>query len=174
MMSEQWPNLLLQDVQYKVDETRFGVWRRFVYPDGQLFEEFTSHQRLIGLPLVHYTRGKCPETGKRLVAKGVVAIGRLAVGILAIGHASAGVVAIGQLGLGLVFGLGQASTGMLAIGQLAIAAEFGLGQISTGWIAIGQIAFGRYVLAQFGIGQYVWDMRGASPVAREFFRGLIS
>ena len=44
------------------------------------------------LPLVHYTYGKCPETGKRIVAHGVIAVGRLAWGIIAIGQASLGVV----------------------------------------------------------------------------------
>ena len=31
-------NLLLDEIQYKIDETPLGVWRRFLYPDGQLFE----------------------------------------------------------------------------------------------------------------------------------------
>src|SRR5256885_1818581 len=102
-------NQLLAEVEYKIDETPRGVWRRFLYPDGQLFEEFVSHRWVGGLPLLHYTRGRCPETGRRVVARGVVAIGRLAVGVVAIGHASAGVIAIGQLAVGLLFGLGQAA-----------------------------------------------------------------
>src|SRR5438270_367730 len=100
-------NLLLEKVEYKVDETPRGVWRRYVYPDGELFEEFVSHRWVGGLPLLHYTRGRCPETGKRVVARGVVAIGRVAVGVVAIGQASAGLVAIGQLAVGLMFGIGQ-------------------------------------------------------------------
>jgi hypothetical protein len=171
--SQRPQNLLLEDVQYKIDETPLGIWRRFVYPNGQLFEEFVSHRHFGSLPLIHYTRGRCPETGKRIVAKGVIAVGRLAIGIIAVGQASAGVVAVGQLGLGLLVGVGQATTGVLAIGQLAIGIAFGLGQIVTGWIAIGQFGIGQYVLAQFGLGEHVWDMRGVSPVARQFFRGLI-
>ena len=49
---------------------------------------------------MHYTRGKCPETGRRIIAKGVIAVGRLATGIVAIGHASFGLIAIGQLAYG--------------------------------------------------------------------------
>lgn len=173
MASQGYRNLLLEEIQYKTDETALGVWRRFVYPNGDLFEEFVSHGRLLGLPLLHYTRGKCPETGKRVTAKGIVAIGRFAMGGLAIGHASMGVIAIGQLAVGLFFGLGQAATGLVALGQLALAAQFGIGQIATGCVAIGQIAFGQYVLAQFGIGQEVWDMRGVSPAAHQFFRSLV-
>src|SRR5688572_21599592 len=90
-------NLLLRNVEYKIDETASGVWRRYMYPTGELFEEYISNRRLFGLPLLHYTRGRCPETGKRIVAKGFFAIGRLAVGVVALGHASVGLVAIGQL-----------------------------------------------------------------------------
>jgi hypothetical protein len=166
-------NLLLEPVEYRIDETRLGRWRRFVYPNGQLFEEFVSHGRLLGLPWIHYTRGKCPETGKRVVAKGVLAVGRLAVGVIAIGHASAGLIAVGQLAIGVLFGFGQAASGAVALGQLALGAAVGLGQIATGYVAIGQIAAGECVLAQFGVGPHVWDMRGADPVAVQFFRGLV-
>jgi hypothetical protein len=166
-------NQLFQKIEYQYVETSRGVWRRFLYPNGQLFEEFVSHTRVGDLPLLHYTYGKCPETGKRIVARGVVAIGRLAVGVIAVGHASLGLIAVGQLALGVVFGLGQAATGMVAVGQLAIAAIFGLGQFTTGVVAIGQLGLGRYVLAQLGVGEHVWDMRGASPVAKQFFRAML-
>ena len=71
-------NLLLEKVEYKIETTNFGVWRRFVYPNGSYFAEFKSHATFMGLPLFHYTRGKCPETGRRIIAKGVIAVGRLA------------------------------------------------------------------------------------------------
>ncbi|MHC4479291.1 MAG: hypothetical protein ACYTEL_27040, partial [Planctomycetota bacterium] len=110
-------NVLLEEIEYKVEETNFGVWRRFGYIDGTSFHEFTSHSSWMGLPLVHYTFGRNPETGRRVVAKGVIAVGRLACGIVAIGHASFGLVAIGQLALGLGLGLGQFATGLAVIGQ---------------------------------------------------------
>jgi hypothetical protein len=166
-------NLLLEDVEYKVEKTSLGVWRRFMYPSGQVFAEFVSHGRILGLPLIHYTYGRCPETGRRIVAKGVIAIGRLAVGVFALGHASAGLFAVGQLAIGLLFGLGQAATGLACIGQLAVGLALGLGQIATGYVAVGQLGFGEYVLAQIGLGSHVWVMREASPVAREFFEGLM-
>ncbi len=165
-------NLLLDKVEYKVEKTRWGVWRSFLYPSGVYFAEFRSHGELLGLPVIHYTRGISPETGKRVVAKGIIAVGRLAIGVLAIGHASAGIIAIGQLGLGLLFGLGQACTGAYAVGQLALAALFGIGQVATGQVAIGQIAWGEYVLAQFGVGEHVWSAERADPEAVEYFKGL--
>jgi len=168
------PNVLLEKVEYKVETTQFGVWRRYLYSTGAYFAEFKSHSTFMGLPLVHYTRGICPETGKRIIARGVIAIGRLAAGILAIGHASFGVVAIGQLGLGLLLGLGQGSTGLIAIGQLAAGLYFGLGQIATGYTAVGQIAVGKYVLAQIGYGDHVWSTSRRDPEAVNYFRALFA
>ena len=72
-------------------------------------------------------------------------------------------VAVGQLSLSLLCGLGQAATGMVAIGQLAAAVCFGL----------GQSAMGTYVSAQLGFGEHVWDTRGKSAAAEEFFRSLM-
>ncbi|HEV3340808.1 MAG TPA: hypothetical protein VG125_10645 [Pirellulales bacterium] len=166
-------NLLLEPIPYKVEETPFGVWRRFASEQLGFFEEFVSHQRLFGLPLLHYTRGRSPETGRTQCALGIVAIGRRAVGVVAIGQLSAGVVAVGQLAIGAMFGLGQATTGIVAIGQAAMGVAFGLGQVTTGFIAIGQGAAGVYVLAMRGIGRFVWDMAGCSPIAKQFFESLI-
>jgi hypothetical protein len=166
-------NLLLENIEYATEETALGTWWRFVYPNGQRFAEFVSHRKLFGLPLVHYTFGRCPETGKRVVARGIIAVGRLAVGVFALGQASLGLIAVGQLGLGLLFGFGQATTGVVCLGQLAIGLVFGAGQVATGYIAIGQVGLGHYVLAQIGVGTHVIDMRGVSPVAKQFFEGLM-
>jgi hypothetical protein len=165
-------NMLLQDVEYQTEITGLGVWRRFLYPSGSLFEEFTSHWQILGLPFLHYTRGICPETGKRVVAKGIIAIGRLALGVVAIGHASAGVIAIGQLAVGLPLGLGQASTGVFAVGQLALAVLAGLGQAALGNVVIAQFGLGNFVLAQIGFGANVWDMNRSDPAAVDLFGSL--
>jgi hypothetical protein len=172
-MGKSMKNLLLEKVDYKIEKTNLGIWRSYLYPTGEYFSEFMSHKKVLGLPLIHYTRGKCPDTGRRIVAKGIIAVGRLATGILAIGHASFGVLAVGQLALGLLFGLGQASSGLYAIGQLAIGFYFGIGQLATGITAIGQFGIGKYVLAQVGIGKYVWTQKTADPEAVEYFRLLL-
>jgi hypothetical protein len=164
-------NLLLEQVEYKIEETNFGTWQRYVYANGAGFHEFKSHATLFGLPLIHYTYGKNPQTGRRVVAKGIIAIGRLACGFIAIGHASFGLLAIGQAAVGVI-GLGQLSIGLAAIGQLAIAAYFGLGQFAAGYIAIGQVGIGKYVLAQAGFGEFVWSVQRADPQAVEFFKSL--
>ena len=166
-------NLLLEKVEYKIEETRLGIWRRFAYTGGIYFAEFKSHGTWMGLPLIHYTRGICPETGKRITARGVLGIGRFATGIIAIGHVSFGLVAIGQLGLGLLLGLGQGATGLFAIGQLAGGFLFGLGQFATGEVAIGQLAYGKYVLAQMGYGDFVWSLKRRDPAAVEYFKSFL-
>lgn len=162
-------NMLLENVEYKFERTYFGTWRRYVYETGARFSEFKSHDGILGLPFIHYTAGICPETGKRLVAKGVIAVGRKAVGVVAVGQAAAGLLALGQLAVGAV-AIGQAAFGIAVIGQLAIAVLFGLGQVTTGYVAIGQIALGHYALAQFGVGDHVWSTGRADPEAVEFFR----
>ncbi len=165
-------NLLLEEIEYQVEKTSFGVWRRHLTPSGAFFAEFRSHRHFLGIPLLHYTRGICPETGRRIVARGVVAVGRVAVGGVAIGHASVGLLAIGQLGIGLLFGLGQAATGAMAVGQLGMGLLWGVGQVATGVVAIGQLGFGEYVLAQLGFGEHVWSQDAADPEAVEFFKSL--
>ncbi len=165
-------NRLLEEIQYKIDQTKFGTWRRYGYANGANFEEFKSHAVLFGLPLVHYTYGRNPETGGRVVAKGILAVGRFAYGVIAIGHVAVGLLAIGQLAVGIGLGLGQFSTGVLAIGQAALGGWFGLGQFATGYVAIGQVAFGQYVLAQVGKGEFVLSMQRWDPEALRFFKTL--
>ena len=165
-------NLLLEEVKYKIEETDFGIWRRYGYINGTSYHEFKSHKQLFGIPLVHYTYGRNPETGRRRIAKGIIAVGRLACGVVAIGHASLGLLVIGQLAIGIVFGLGQLSTGLTAVGQAAISLYCGVGQFASGYIAIGQFAVGKYVLAQGGIGEFVLSMKRADPQAIEFFKSL--
>ena len=166
------PNTFLEKIEYKIEETAMGTWMRYGYENGTSFHEFKSHIGLLGLPLIHYTYGKNPETGRRVVAKGVIAVGRIAYGIIAIGQVSIGLLAIGQLAIGLLFGLGQLSTGLAAIGQAAIGVYFGLGQLAVGQVAIGQLAYGKYVLAQFGFGENVLSIMRRDEPAFEFFKSF--
>lgn len=167
------PAVLRNDVDYIVQETANGVWRRYMYPNGKRFAEFKTYLNVGGLPLVHYTYGICPQTGRRITAHGIVAVGRIASGVIAIGQVAMGLIAIGQLSIGLLLALGQASFGANSMGQLAIGLFFGAGQFATGQIAIGQFAYGNYVLAQMGLGKHVIDVHGVDPIAKGFFLKLI-
>jgi hypothetical protein len=166
------PNLLLETPEYKVTRTRFGTWRGYLYESGQSFSEFRSHGTFLGLPWVHYTRGRSPETGRRVVAKGVLAVGRVATGILAVGQAAFGLVAIGQLGLGVLLGLGQATCGWTAVGQVALGVRYGLGQLATGAVVVAQLGLGGHVLAQLGWGHAVWSTNRHDPEAVQYFTTL--
>lgn len=107
--------------------------------------------------------GRDRQSGKILVAKGVIAIGQFAVGVIA----------IGQFAVGVLFGLAQFSIGLFAVAQLALGLIFGLGQLATGITAIGQMAIGKYVLAQAGFGEHVWSLMEKSPQAVEYFKHFL-
>ena len=167
-------NLLLEQVDYKIEETPRGTWKRYVYPTGARFAEFTSRATVFGLPFLHYTVGICPETGKRKTAKGFIAFGRKATGVIAIGRFAFGLITFAQFGVGILLSLCQFGAGTYAAGQLALGVMFGSGQAATGITAIGQLAWGRMVLAQLGIGEHVWSMKRHDPEAVAFFRSILS
>ena len=166
------PAMTLFEGEYRTKRTRWGVSRRFVYPTGSRFTEFHTHAKILGIPLIHYTRGVCPDTGRRIMARGVIAIGRVAVGLVAMGQVAVGLLAVGQLALGLAFCLGQAAIGFVAAGQLAISPVLAVGQVAVAYAAIGQAGFGEYVLAQVGHGPHLWTQRVTEPGAEAFFTQL--
>lgn len=157
---------------HSIEEGSFGSWRRYVYPGGAAYSEFRSHAEILGFPLVHVTKGVCPETGRRTTAKGFIAVGRKAVGIIALGQLALGIVAVGQACAGLI-AIGQAAGGYLTLCQVGFGWRFCIGQLVAGEVAIGQIAIGRTVLAQIGAGNDVWSPERADPEAVAFFKGLL-
>lgn len=110
--------------------------------------EYRHPKTLWGLPLVNVVSGRDPRTGRRRVARGIVAIGQCSVGLIAIGQLAVGLVAIGQLALGVVAALGQGAVGLVATGQLAVSTFFSGGQLALGKVAVGQLAMGSTVLGQ--------------------------
>jgi hypothetical protein len=165
-------NTLLQPVDFQIEQTPFGAWKRHRTAAGSYFAEFTSTRQIFGLPLFHYVTGKDPQTGRRKMAVGIVAIGRIAIGVFPIGQLAIGLFPFGQLSLGLIVGFGQLATGLISFGQIALGVLLGIGQISTGALAIGQFAIGYNVLAQRGFGVHVWDMVTRDPAVGRLFRFL--
>ena len=88
--------------------------------------EYRSKEEINGWPLIHINLGTHPETGRPLVAKGVVAIGNIAFGVVSIGAAAFGVVTLAAFGLGVVSLAGMA-IGIVALGAVALGYEFALG-----------------------------------------------
>src|SRR4029079_2665213 len=52
--------------------------------------EYRSRATLFGLPLLHVASGPDPATGRRRVAKGIIALGDIACGVVAIGGVACG------------------------------------------------------------------------------------
>lgn len=107
--------------------------------------EYRSARTIFGVPLVHVN---FRQQGMRLaVARGVIAIGNIAVGGIAIGAFSVGAISIGAIGVGL-----------LAIGAIMF-----------GWMAWAAIAVGVFAMGAVAIGQYA---AGATAIGREAAVGL--
>lgn len=106
--------------------------------------EYKSERKWLGLPLIHINLGY----GRR-TAKGIVAIGNVAMGLISIGGLSLGLFSIGGLSLGLIamcgLGLGGLVIGGIVAGIVAI------GAIAVGVLAIGAAAFGAYALGAVAI-----------------------
>lgn len=105
--------------------------------------EWKSKTEILGWPLIHIAIGRNKETGRLLIAKGIIAIGQFGIGVIT----------IAQFGIGVLFGLGQFAVGILAVGQFALGIYFGLGQFATGVTAIGQVAFSWYCSGLGGLWQ---------------------
>lgn len=126
--------------------------------------EYISKTTLFGLPLVHINF-------KRFgVAKGIIAIGNIALGALACGGVSIGILSFGGFAIGLLFGLGGAAlsalasfggfavSGVISFGGFALAKYFAFGGFASADIAIGGIAKGIIAIYnQKGTGQYLFE-----------------
>lgn len=97
--------------------------------------EYKSKITINQLPLLHINLGR-----GRHVAKGVIAIGNIAIGFF-----SLGCVALGFLSLGAI------SLGLLAFGGVALGGIC-LGGLSIGYLALGGLAIGIYAFGGLAIG----------------------
>jgi hypothetical protein len=131
--------------------------------------EYRSQAMLFGLPLVHIAYGIDTETGRKRIAKGIIAIGDVAVGMLALGGAAFGIIALGGCALGLL------SLGGVALGLILAIGGCALGGMALGGVAIGGVAFGGMAVGYFAIGGGTWGVHALGgnahdPEALEFFR----
>ena len=106
-----------------------------VYPWGY---EYKSARTLFGLPLLHINVGHRDHW-----ARGIIAIGNIAVGVVALGGLSVG-----------IFSIGAFSVGALALGALAFGLA-ALGPVAVGLLAFGPVALGLWYaggVAALGLG----------------------
>lgn len=126
---------------------RFGAWY-----------EYRSERTLFGLPLVHIVYGPTGRTGLR-PARGILAVGNIAIGVVAFGGIAVGAIACGGLCLGV-----------LCLGGIALGLGFGLGGIATGYIALGGIAIGAFVLG--GVQAGMQNVQVDPGISESFMKNL--
>jgi len=132
------------------------------YPMGGAFGyEYRSEREFLGLPLLHIVagRGFDPATGKLRIAKGIIAIGPIALGGVAFGGLSIGLLSFGGMAIGL-----------LALGGAAVGVLLALGGLAIGFIAVGGAAIGYYALGGGALGVHALGGNTQDPNAIEFFR----
>lgn len=124
-----------------------------VYPDlKSLFHyhyEYKSKKTCFGIPLVHINVGR-----GIYVAKGVIAIGNIAVGAVSIGIVAIGGLCLGALALGLISLAGLALGLLLAIGGVA-AGIIAVGGVAAGVVAIGGVALGMFSFGGAAIASHI-------------------
>jgi serine/threonine-protein kinase len=131
--------------------------------------EYRSKRTLWGWPLVHVATGIDPKTKRKRVAKGIIAVGDVAIGGLAFGGLAVGGIAAGGGAVGgLAFGGG--ALGLVAIGGGAIGLLLALGGIAVGSIAIGGGALGYYAFGGGAWGVHPLGGNAQDPEALRFFR----
>jgi serine/threonine-protein kinase len=134
--------------------------------------EYRSERTAWGWPLVHVAFGYDPQTGRKLVAKGIIAVGDVAVGLVAVGVVAAGAIGVGAFVAGLG-GLGGLALGLLlAVGGAAVGGV-AVGGVAVGLVAIGGVAVGYYALGGRALGVYALGANVQDPQAVEFFRSWL-
>ena len=122
---------------------------------------YKSSTTIGGWPLVHVCSGVDPVTMRLRVARGVVAIGNIAVGVLAIGGVAFGLLTVGGASIGLLMAIGGAALGLgVSVGG------FALGSVAIGGAAVGFI----YAIGGGAVGPAVIDGMRCDEAARDFAR----
>lgn len=93
-----------------------NFWTNFPYSADY---EYRSSAEVFGWPLVHIARGIDPETGRMRVARGIIALGDIAVGVFSLGGISVGLFSIGGISIGS-YALGGIALGGAAFGAIAL------------------------------------------------------
>ena len=115
--------------------------------------EYKSAATIFGVPLLHVAYGMDMKTGKKRIARGIIAVGDIAIGVLALGGCSFGGVALGGVSVGLISFGGVAIGLLLALGGGAVGG-IAIGGMAVGGVAVGGCSVGYYALGGAGIGHF--------------------
>lgn len=150
---------------------------------SRLFRSWTweSKTKLFGLPLVSVCLSFYPHMLRcRRTARGILAIGNIAVGVVALGAFSVGIFSIGALSIGafalgaLAFGLaalGPVAIGLLAFGPVALGLWYAGGVAALGGkIAVGVAAVGETAVGYDAAGKHIllWGNGLTQPEVEAF------
>jgi hypothetical protein len=107
--------------------------------------EYRSEQVWGNLPVVHVAVGGREADGRYRLgrARGVIALGDVAIGLVAVGGVAIGLFSVGGVAVGLV-ALGAVVIGLVAVGAVAIGL-FAAGAVAIGLTAVGAVTFGLLV-----------------------------
>ena len=123
--------------------------------------EYRSAAAIGSWPLIHICAGMDPVTMRPRVAKGIIAVGNMAIGAVAIGGLACGLVTLGGASIGLVFALGGAALGLgVSVGGFAV------GAVAIGGAAVGFV----YAIGGGALAPAVIDGRHCDPAALDFLR----
>jgi len=105
--------------------------------------EYRSSRTWRGLPLVHVALGGRDIDGRYQVgrARGVVAVGGIAVGFVAVGGVAVGLVSAGGVSVGLFAAVGGAAVAAAAVGAVSLGV-LAVGVVTLGVVAVGLVAVG--------------------------------
>ena len=129
---------------------------------------YRSEREIFGLPLLHLVVAPDPKTGRKVIAKGIVAIGGQALGVFAFGGVASGFMAFGGIAIG-IFSFGGISLGLGAMGGVALAAIIAIGGTAIGTIALGSTSVGYYSFGSSAFGTHALGGNAKSQKAIEFF-----
>jgi hypothetical protein len=109
--------------------------------------EYKSPAAIGSWPLVHICMGVDAVTLRPKVARGIIAIGNLAIGAVAVGGVACGLFTLGGVSVGILAALGGAALGLgCSIGGFAVG-SVAVGGVAVGFTyAIGGLAFGPAVI----------------------------
>ena len=112
-------------------------------PVAPVPREYRSARTWKGVPLVHVALGGRDVDGRHRVgrARGVVAVGGVAVGVIAVGGVAVGLVSVGGVSVGLVAAVGGVAVAAAAVGVVSVAV-LAVGMVSIGVIAVGVVGIG--------------------------------
>lgn len=136
--------------------------------------EYKSKAKIFGIPLIHVASGIDSRTGRLLVARGIIAVGNVAVGVLSIGGIAFGVLSLGGLAFGVIALAGLAAAIYAAVGGVALGGYYAFGGLAVaGYMAVGGMAVSwNYAFGGFAIGKHPYGSNYQDPQALEFLKRM--